>query len=84
LTCPFLSLFYRKQDQTPWQRISEGLPEAKGMIVPVLATNRSEPRVFYALTNKALYRSPDGGQHWEQMNIRGRENIKVNTSKRFW
>lgn len=63
------SFIYRKQDQTPWQRVSKGLPEAKGMIVPVLATNSSEPRVFYALTNKALYRSLDAGQHWEQMNI---------------
>ena len=46
-----------------------GLPEAKRMIVPVLATNNSESHLFYALTNKALYRSPDAGQHWEQMNI---------------
>jgi hypothetical protein len=53
----------------PWQRMSEGLPEAKGMIVQVLATNNSEPHVFYAFTNKALCRSPDAGQHWEQMNI---------------
>src|ERR1700757_4990062 len=63
------SFIYRKQDQTPWQRISKGLPEAKGMIVPVLATNNSEPHVFYARTNKALYRSPDAGQYWEQINI---------------
>lgn len=63
------SFIYRKQDQTPWQRIAKGLPEAKGMIVPILATNTGEPHVFYALTNKALYRSPDAGQHWEQMNI---------------
>ena len=39
------------------------------MIVPVLATNNSEPHVFYALTNKGLYRSPDAGQHWEQMDV---------------
>lgn len=64
--CSFL---YRKQGETPWQLVSEGLIEAQGTIVPVLATNNNEPHVFYALTNKALYRSPDAGQRWEQINI---------------
>lgn len=63
------SFIYRRLGETTWQATSEGLPEAKGTIVAVLATNKSEPHVFYALTNKALYRSPDAGQHWEQVNI---------------
>jgi hypothetical protein len=63
------SFIYRKQGETPWQLASEGLPEAKGMIVPVLTSNNSEPHVLYALTNKGLYRSADAGLHWQQINI---------------
>lgn len=71
------SFIYRKQGETPWQRIAKGLPEAKGMVVPVLATNNSEPHVFYALTNKALYRSPDAGNYWERVNIPWKRQYQV-------
>ncbi len=63
------SFIYRKQVGEPWHNISEGLPEAKGTIVPALASNKSEAGVFYALSNKGLYRSPDAGLHWEKITI---------------
>jgi hypothetical protein len=39
------------------------------MVVPVVASHRTEPGVFYALSNKGLYRSPDAGQSWEDAGI---------------
>jgi len=63
------SFIYRKQADEPWHSISEGLPEAQGTIVPALASNKSETGVFYALSNKGLYRSPDAGLHWEKITI---------------
>ncbi len=63
------SFIYRKQADEPWSLMLDGLPEARGTFVPILASNKTEPGVFYALTNKGLYRSPDTGLHWEQLTL---------------
>ena len=61
------SYLYRKTQGTTWQRVSAGLPEALGTVIPVVTSHQAEPGVFYALTNRGLYRSPDGGQAWEPL-----------------
>jgi photosystem II stability/assembly factor-like uncharacterized protein len=61
------SVVYRKQAGGTWHRSTEGLPEAQGTVVPNLASNKDEPGVFYALSNKGLYRSPDAGLSWKQI-----------------
>ncbi|HEU5227361.1 MAG TPA: sialidase family protein [Ktedonobacteraceae bacterium] len=61
------SVLYRKTRGTNWQRVSMGLPEAQGTVVPVVASHKAEPGVFYALSNKGLYRSADAGQSWESL-----------------
>lgn len=63
------SFIYRKQAGQPWHNISAGLPEARGTIVPALTNSKSEAGVFYALSNKGLYRSPDTGLHWEKITL---------------
>ncbi|GCF11262.1 WD40/YVTN/BNR-like repeat-containing protein [Dictyobacter arantiisoli] len=63
------SALYRKSQGTAWQRIPAGLPDPQGMVVPVVTSHRTEPGVFYALSNKGLYRSPDAGQSWENAGI---------------
>jgi hypothetical protein len=63
------SFIYRKQGTESWQLAMEGLPDATGTVVPALTSYKNEPHVFYALTNKGLYRSPDAGRHWEQINV---------------
>ncbi|QBD75336.1 glycosyl hydrolase [Ktedonosporobacter rubrisoli] len=61
------SAVYRKTSGQPWRQVTHGLPEAEGTIAPTLACNESEPGVFYALSNKGLYRSCDAGEHWEHL-----------------
>lgn len=63
------STIYRKTTEEPWREVREGLPEVEGRVVAMLAANRDEPGVFYALTNKGLYRSPDAGLSWERLGI---------------
>ena len=63
------SFLYRKQVGEAWRMIEDGLPEARGTIVQTLASNKNEPGVFYALSNKGLYRSPDTGLHWEHITL---------------
>jgi hypothetical protein len=40
----------------------------------VLAANRDEPSVFYALTNEGLYRSSDAGASWDRLEIGRRDH----------
>ena len=61
------SVIYRKTRGTAWQPVSAGLPESSGTVVPVLASHKAEPGVFYALSNKGLYRSADAGESWESL-----------------
>ncbi|MDX6379407.1 MAG: hypothetical protein QOI57_431 [Rubrobacteraceae bacterium] len=63
------STIYRKTAGESWQEVSKGLPEVEGRNVAVLAAKQGEPGVFYALTNKGLYRSQDAGLSWERLDI---------------
>jgi hypothetical protein len=60
---------YRRSGDEPWQPLTAGLPGPKGTRAYVLATHRAVPGVFYAATNCDLYRSADGGVHWEKQQI---------------
>ncbi|HMA34223.1 MAG TPA: sialidase family protein [Chloroflexia bacterium] len=63
------SYIYRKCRGEVWRLCAAGLPEAKGLLAPVLAAHAAEPGVFYAASNAGLFRSPDAGQHWEPLPI---------------
>jgi photosystem II stability/assembly factor-like uncharacterized protein len=63
------STIYRKSAGEPWREVREGLPDVEGRTVAVMAANQDEPGVFYALTNKGLYRSPDTGTNWEHLDL---------------
>jgi hypothetical protein len=41
----------------------------EGTTVTVLATNQSEPGVFYAASNRGVYRSADTGISWRQLDM---------------
>ena len=63
------STIYRRTGRQSWLEIRDGLPETKGTIIPLLETNESEPGVFYAVTNKGVFRSADAGLTWKRLDI---------------
>jgi hypothetical protein len=63
------STIYRKQKGVPWCEVQQGLPESKGTVVPLLATHAQEAGVFYALTNRGLFRSADAGLSWASLDL---------------
>ena len=63
------STIYRKARGNRWQEVRAGLPPSKGTVAYQLAANPAEPGVFYAATNQGLYRSPDAGLSWEQLEL---------------
>ena len=59
------STIYRRSRRGPWQEVREGLPEPEGTVRALLAANVEEPGVFYAASNRGVFRSTDGGVSWE-------------------
>lgn len=59
------STIYRRAGGGPWREVRQGLPRAEGTTRAVLAANQSEPGVFYAASNRGVFRSRDAGLTWE-------------------
>jgi len=63
------SALYRRSSNGPWQRVQDGFPEPRGLLIAALATHEAEPGVFYAANNKGVFRSVDAGSSWEALPI---------------
>jgi hypothetical protein len=63
------STIYRRAGRGAWQEVRHGLPPVVGTTRTVLAANPAEPRVFYAASNRGLFRSTDAGLGWERLDI---------------
>jgi photosystem II stability/assembly factor-like uncharacterized protein len=67
------SYIYRKEGDHPWERVDQGLPAPEGTVIPTLTAHPSQPGRFYALSNRGLCRSTDGGRSWVPVNIPWKE-----------
>lgn len=63
------SRIYRRARGVTWEPVADGLPPAIGMTAPALAADPVEPGVFYAASNRGVYRSTNGGHKWEPLAI---------------
>jgi hypothetical protein len=59
---------YRRCGGGAWQEVRPA-HERTGTLIYSLAANAAEPHVFYAASNRGLYRSRDAGLSWEQQEI---------------
>jgi photosystem II stability/assembly factor-like uncharacterized protein len=59
-----------------WQRVTEGLPGPKGMLVSCIATNPAEQGIFYAANNHGVFRSNDAGITWQQLGLEWPERYR--------
>jgi photosystem II stability/assembly factor-like uncharacterized protein len=72
------SAIYRRSGDNSWQKVNNGLPPSRGMLASVLASNKAEPNVFYAATNKGVFRSTDAGSTWIEVPLRWTEVGRAN------
>ena len=63
------SAIYRRSNSSSWQQIHAGLPQPRGLLTSVLASNEAEPHVFYAGNNIGIFRSTDAGLSWQELSI---------------
>ncbi|MFQ3293368.1 MAG: photosystem II stability/assembly factor-like uncharacterized protein [Halobacteriales archaeon] len=65
---PGESYVYRRDGDGPWVRIDDDeLPTGDGVLRAVLATDG--PGEFYAVTNRGLFMSLDGGESWSALDV---------------
>ncbi len=59
---------YRKHGNG-WREVTDGLPEAHGTMIHILAAHPTRSGVAYALCNRGLFQTEDGGDHWTPVPI---------------
>jgi hypothetical protein len=62
-------LYRRSADGENWKIVSKGLPESKGTIITMLASNPNSAGEFYALNNRGIFISDDSGISWVALEI---------------
>jgi len=62
-------LYKRSADGETWKNVSKGLPESKGTIITILASNPNSAGEFYALNNHGIFISDDSGISWVALEI---------------
>ena len=64
------SFVYRRDgDGEKWKAISDGLPEARGTTITILASNPKTEGEFYAVNNHGVFFSVDSGVAWRELDI---------------
>jgi len=63
------TLYRRSGGDATWRPVYAGLPDPSGTRAYVLATNSTEPGVFYAAMRNRFFRSADAGQTWRELPI---------------
>lgn len=66
------SIVYRRSvedDGGEWKAIFNGLPEAEGTIIAILAANPKNNGEFYAINNRGLFCSTDAGLAWRELDL---------------
>jgi hypothetical protein len=63
------AMLYRLTKAGSWEEAQAGLPEPAGTNAWVLTAAEGEPGVFYAASNRGLFRSVDGGSSWRSTGV---------------
>jgi hypothetical protein len=58
-----------EEDKEKWILITDGLPDAKGTIISMLAAHPKIKGKFYCLNNRGIFYSMDSGASWNHMDI---------------
>ncbi|SFF84073.1 hypothetical protein SAMN04488063_0486 [Halopelagius inordinatus] len=75
------SYLYRRRGDGAWERLDgRGVPTGEGVLRAVLARGDSAG-VFYALHNRGLYRTADGGDSWARLGVSWSEAFERQTPR---
>ncbi|MFB6243819.1 MAG: hypothetical protein ABEH80_06945, partial [Halobaculum sp.] len=64
-----------------WERLDESrLPVGEGVTRPVLARGSTEG-LFFALSNRGLWRTTDGGDSWWEVGVDWPDRVETQTAR---
>lgn len=69
------TVIVRRENNEPWEIVSEGLPGKEGSAVFQLLSHDSGSGVFYAVNNIGLFTSHDSGKTWGKIDVDWPESI---------
>lgn len=61
------TVIVRKENDEPWEIISDGLPQPEGATIFALTSHPTDPGVFYAVNNQGVFQSSDTGKTWQSL-----------------
>ena len=62
-------VYRRSANGENWKAVSKGLPESKGTIITILASNPNNSGEFFAINNRGIFSSTDSGDSWAALDI---------------
>lgn len=72
---------YRRDGDGPWERLDDaGLPVGTGVTRPVVARGTVGGE-FYALSNRGLWRTADGGDSWREVSVAWPDGVREQTAR---
>jgi photosystem II stability/assembly factor-like uncharacterized protein len=75
------SYIYRREGDGRWERLDgTGIPTGEGVTRAVLARGL-EAGVFYAAHNRGLYRTGDGGDSWDRLDVEWPDGFESSTAR---
>jgi photosystem II stability/assembly factor-like uncharacterized protein len=60
---------YRREGESPWEKVHHGLPGPGHHRAAVIAKSTSEPGVLYLSTEGLVFRSTDEGRSWSELPV---------------
>jgi len=79
-SAPGESYVYRREGDEAWSRVEDdGLPTGEGVLRAVLATDG--PAEFYAVNDRGLFRSSDGGESWVPLDVEWPDDLAGKTAR---
>ena len=70
------TVLMRRENNQPWEQITDGLPHPEGSHVFSLASRKTEPDIFYAVNNTGAYQSKNAGKTWQKLPVDWPEFLK--------
>lgn len=75
------TIIMRREKDQPWERVTDGLPNAEGSAIFTLVADQQQAGTFFAVNNLGVYQSENGGKTWERLAVDWPDHL---STERIW
>lgn len=77
------TVIFRRENGKAWERVEQGLPKPEGSSIFSLIASEKEADTFYAVNNRGVFYSTDGGLHWEKISSKWPDHFQTKRVRGF-